>query len=692
MFNLDFIFKPKSIAIVGASAEVGSVGNGLVKNVLQTFSGPTYLINLKAKKINGQKCYPNLSSVAKKIDLVIIAVPAKVVPDVLNEAGSLGVKGAIVISAGFKEAGNLDLEEKIKEIAKRYNITLVGPNCLGIINPVSSLNASFAAVNPKSGSVAFVSQSGALCTGVLDLAEKLGIGFSKFMSIGNKALVDETMVLEYLAKDKQTKIIALYVEQLNDAKRLLSLFKKIGRGKLAKPIIVIKAGSTSAGASASASHTGALAGNDAVYNALFKQGGVIRANNIEEMFEYLQIFNNNPIKKADNLAIITNAGGLGVLAIDAISKANLQVAKLSKNTINNLKKNLPLAANCHNPVDVLGDAKADRYQMALDNVLGDKSVSAAIVILTPQSMTQVLETAKEIVKAKVKYKKPLAAVFLGESLVLEAISFLKKNQVVTYLYPESAIKSLAQLNSCFKFSQTKEEKIIRFSDVKKKEVEKILLENKFISENVALKILQAYGLPTISSFVVNSEAEAEKVAKKIGKKMVFKIVSPDILHKSDCGGVELNVLPEMASSKYQELLKRVLKNKPKAKINGILIEEMIEEKGIEMILGAALDKSLGSTLMLGLGGIYVEVLKDVSLALNPVSKNEALAMINNLKSSKLLDGFRGQGALDKKALLDCLLRLSQLLQDFPQIAELDINPLLVSSQGVKVLDARIILK
>ena len=692
MFNLDFIFKPKSIAIVGASAEVGSVGNGLVKNVLQTFSGPTYLINLKAKKINGQKCYPNLSSVAKKIDLVIIAVPAKVVPDVLNEAGLLGVKGAIVISAGFKEAGNLDLEEKIKEIAKKYNITLVGPNCLGIINPVSSLNASFAAVNPKSGSVAFVSQSGALCTGVLDLAEKLGIGFSKFMSIGNKAVVDESLVLDYLAKDKQTKIIALYVEQLNDAQKLLNLFKKIGRGKLTKPIIVVKAGSTSAGASASASHTGALAGNDAVYNALFKQGGVIRANNIEEMFEYLQIFNNNPIKKADNLAIITNAGGLGVLAIDAISKANLQVAKLSKKTIDSLKKVLPAAANCNNPIDVLGDAQANRYQMALDNVLGDKAVSGAVVVLTPQSMTPVLEIASEIVRAKNKYKKPLTAVFLGESLVSEAISFLKKNQVATYLYPESAVRSLAKLNTCFDFSKTKEEKIIRFSDVEKKEVEKILLENKFISENVALKILQAYGLPTISSFVVNSEAEAEKVAKKIGKKMVFKIVSPDILHKSDCGGVELNVLPEMARSKYQELLKRVLKNKPKAKISGVLIEEMIEEKGIEMILGGALDKSLGSTLMLGLGGIYVEVLKDVSLALNPVSKNEALAMINNLKSSKLLDGFRGQGALDKKALLDCLLRLSQLLQDFPQIAELDINPLLVSSQGVKVLDARIILK
>lgn len=699
MFNLDYIFKPKSVAIVGASAQIGSVGHELVKNILATFSGATYLINLKTPKIEGHKSYPNLKSVNKKIDLAIIAVPAPIVPIILTEAGALGIKGAIIISAGFKEMGNIELEEEIRKIALKYKITLIGPNCLGVMNPSFGLNATFSPIMAPKGSVAFISQSGALCTGVLDLAEKLGIGFSKFMSIGNKAVVDEALVLDYLLKDKQTKIIALYVEQLSNAKKLLPLIKKISSGKSAKPVLILKAGTTSAGALASASHTGALAGNDAAYDALFNQSGAIRVSNIEEMFEYLKIFDDNKITAADNLAVITNAGGLGVLAVDAISNCNLKLAKLSEITIKNLKKYLPVAANCNNPIDVLGDAKADRYKIALEHVLRDKAVFASLVILTPQSMTEMVATAQEIVKAKNKSKKAMAVVFLGDKLVSEAVSIFKKNNIANYLYPESAVKSLSKLNQFYKTSQEKKSPLLKLSGINKKAVEKIFSQAQssginIFPESSALKILQAYGLPVISHVLVHSSIEAQRAAKKIGKKVVLKIISPDILHKSDAGGVELNVLPQVAGKKYTELMTRIIQKNPRAKIEGVLIEEMIENSGVEMIIGSSKDKSLGNTIMLGLGGIYVEVLKDVAFGINPLSQSDVLNMISQLKSKKILDGVRGSQAVDKKALVNCVLRLAQLLQDFPNISELDINPLLVleNGKGAKVLDARIILE
>lgn len=699
MSNLDFVFKPKSVAIIGASSKEGSVGNDVLKNLSQGFSGNVYPVNPKAEEINGLKCYSSLSAIGAPVDLAVIIVPAAFVPAVLEESGSLGVKGAIIISSGFKEIGNVELENELKAISAKYDIALIGPNCLGIINPSINLNASFAPLTPASGHVAFISQSGALCTAVLDCAKDMGIGFSKFMSVGNKAVVDEAEIFSYLANDEDTKVIALYAEQLQEPEKLMSIVKQISRGQNAKPIIVLKSGKTSAGAGASASHTGALAGNDAAYSALFRQSGIIRAESVEELFDYIKIFSNNQTLAAKKLAIITNAGGPGVLAIDAAVNNGLEIASLSEETKASLTAALPAAANVHNPVDVLGDAKADRYQAALESVLGDKGVEAALLILTPQSTTEIKETAEAAVAARSKYKKPLAVSFMGGKLLEEGLQILKDNNIATYSYPETGIKSLAALNSFYNLANQENEGVAEFNDVDKEKVANIFNEARAngitsFPEASALAVLEAYRLPVLVSRIARSREEAETIAKEIGKKMVLKIVSPDILHKSDAGGIMLHVMPEEAGAKFEEMMARVAVNKPEAKLEGVLLVEMITDLGTELILGSIKDPSLGNAIMLGLGGIYVEILKDVVFGLNPLTKKDVEVMIDSLKSKKFLEGARGAKPSDKKVIIECVLRLAQLLKDFPEIKELDINPLLAleEGKGAKVLDARIVIE
>jgi len=699
MINLDFIFRPKSVAIVGASTKEGSVGSSVVKNMTPSFSGPIYPVNPNYTEMAGLKCYPTLSAINQAIDLVIIIVPAAIVPDILEESGHLGIKGAIVISAGFKEVGNIELENRLKEISARYDIALVGPNCLGIINPYLNLNASFAPLMPEKGSVAFISQSGALCAAVLDCARDMGIGFSKFISVGNKAVVDDTTILEYLAGDAETKVIAMYAEQLIDPEILLPLVKKLSHGPQAKPIIVLKSGRTSAGAGASASHTGALAGNDAAYSALFRQGGIIRAESIEELFDYIKIFDNNQIAPARQLAIITNAGGPGVLAIDATVENNLQIAALSDDTKKNLAVALPAAANIHNPIDVLGDAKADRYSNALKNVLADNQVNAAVIILTPQATTEIIQTAQAIVAARAISNKPLAVSFIGKDLVAAGLAILQTNHIAVYDYPEAAVRAISKLADFYEMGNQATEEPVIFTDINKEAVSKIFAQSraqgiKTFPEATALEILKAYNFPILASRVAHNKAEAEQIALEIGKPLALKIVSYDILHKTDAGGIILNVLPEAAGIKFEELMAQVALNRPEAKLDGVLLEELITEPGTELILGSVKDSGLGDTIMLGLGGIYVEILKDVVFGLNPLFKGDVLNMINSLKSKKILDGARGLKPADKSALIECVLRLAKLLQDFPEIKEMDINPLVVfeEGKGVRVLDARIIIE
>ncbi len=696
--DLNSIFYPKSIAIIGASTEVGHVGNDIVKNLItQGYKGKIFPVNPKTTKLYDLKCYPFVLAIKEKIDLAIIVVPSSIVPTVLETVAKKNIKGVIIISAGFKEVGNIDLENQIKKICQKNNIALVGPNCLGVINPEIKMNASFANIMPPSGNIAFISQSGALCTAILDYAQKLDIGFSKFVSVGNKALLSEADLFEYLAKDKKTKVIAMYVEQLTNAPAIIAAAKKLTHGKNPKPIIAIKSGRTSDGASASASHTGALAGNDSAYQGLFSQAGIIRAEMISELFEYLRIFTHNKLPKGDRVAIVTNAGGPGVLTTDEVIFSGLKMAKISAETEKKLRKVLPAYANFHNPIDVLGDAKADRYKAAIDILEKDKNVDSIIVVLTPQSMTEFELTARAIITAKKKSDKPIVASFIGGKLVENSVKILRANGVSTFSFPEEATKALDALTHFANIKKDNYNAKFNFKNVNKQAAEKYFNEAKERGQTIfpeadALPILRDYGFPILPTEIAKSAVDAHIIAKRIGKPVVLKIISQDILHKTDAGGVMLNIAPEEAGKKFTEMIKNIKHKFPLAKIDGVLIMEKVKEKGIEMILGSVKDPGLGNTIMVGLGGTYVEIFKDVTFGLAPLTAYDAQKMINKLKSKKILDGARGQAVMDTQALIDCLGRLSQLLTDFPNIKELDINPLLVlpRGQGIKVLDARII--
>lgn len=701
--DLKFLFEPKNIAVIGASTRPGAVGNDIVKNLVeQGFMGAIYPINPKADELYGLTCYADIADVPEsEVDLAVMVIHAVAVPDALTAAAKTKhVKATVVISAGFREIGNVDLEDQLKAVAEQYDIALAGPNCLGIINPLRQMNASFAAKMPPAGSVAFLSQSGALCTAVLDYADELGLGFSRFVSLGNKAVADEAAFLEYLEKDEATKVIAMYIEDLKSPTRLAAVAQRVVRGERAKPIIVLKAGRTGAGAGASASHTGALAGDSAAYDAFFRQNGIIQAESIEELFSFTQVFAENPRSAGRRTAIVTNAGGPGVLATDAVVGDGLELAKFTPETEAALKSALPAAANTHNPVDVIGDAKADRYQAALEAVASDPQVDMALVLLTPQSMTEVEATADAIITAKQSYKKPIVASFMGADVVRPGVRRLIKGGVSTLRFPEEGARALAALADFSERSQQEDSQIFSFNDIDQAKARQLIVAArtagvKQLVEVQAVPVFAAYGFRTLKSVVARTSEEMQQYARASAAPFVMKIISPDILHKSDVGGVAVGVKPENAAAEYEAMLARVTEKKPEAHIEGVLCVEMAPlSRGAELVLGSVKDPVFGHMVMVGLGGILVEVLKDVSFGLVPFNQRMAREMIDQLKGRKILSGVRGGAALDVNALVDALGRLSQLLVDFPEIKELDVNPLLVlpEGEGTMVLDGRIVLE
>ena len=700
------LFYPKSVAVIGASRKEKTVGNDIFKNLItQGFEGQVYPVNPKADTLYDQHVYHTVEEIPGTIDLAIIAIPAPTVTQAVKAAQQKGAQAAIVISAGFKEAGNLDLENELKQFCQTHHISLVGPNCLGVINPEISLNASFATILPKPGNIAFVSQSGALCTAVLDYAQKLDIGFSKFMSIGNKADIDELKLIKYFADDPQTQVLAFYVEELENAPALITAIQNITQSENAKPVIILKAGRTQAGAQASLSHTGSLSGGEAAYQALFKQAGVIQAKSISQLFDFAQIFSHHQIKTVKNTAIITNAGGPGVLTTDEVVSNGLKLAKLSETTQAKLRQILPAAANTHNPIDLLGDARADRYQHTLHTVITAPEVDSAIVILTPQSMTEITATAQAIVDTQAQTKKPILACFMGQKTVNPGVKILQKNDIVVTTFPEPAAKALAAYSHFVKWNQQEHHLAATFSDVNQTKVQEIFNQAKAngqtrFGETQALEILTAYGFPVLKTMTATSAQQASHLIEANDKngetesKWAMKIISSDILHKSDVGGVALNVTAQTAAAEYETMIKRVTAAKPEATLAGVLLMEMAPKNGIEVILGVNKAPRLGTMIMFGLGGIYVEVFKDVSFAFAPLNENDALDMIESLQSAALFDGVRGQKGVDKQLLAKCIEQISQLVTDFPEIVELDINPLLAlpGEQGVKMLDARLIIK
>jgi len=694
--NFQALFQPQAIAIIGASSREKTVGNDVVKNLVnQGYAGKIYPINPKIDELYGLKVYHDIKDLDQKIDLVVVAIPAKFVASAIDEAASKGAQAAIVISAGFKEAGNLALEQELAATCRRHGIILVGPNCLGVINAEHKMNASFAAIMPEVGNVAFMSQSGALCTAVLDYAQELGLGFSKFISIGNKAALDELALIKYLHEDPQTKVICLYAEALDNATAIIQTLKELNRGKEPKPVIVLKSGKTAAGAGAIASHTGSLSGGDNAYQALFNQAGIIRAQSVSELFDLASIFSNNPLKEIKTVTIITNAGGPGVLTTDAVIENGLEMAKLEEQTIKKLKSFLPAAANTHNPVDVLGDAVGEVYEKTLAVIGDDRQTDAILVLLTPQTMTEPVKTAQAIVNLRKKTDKVIAVSLMGRDLVADGVKILKDNKIANTTFPESAALGLGALAKFVAWTKIKEDKPLVFNDVDRERVAQIFKKAKkegktSFPEAEAMKILQAYNFPLLKSAVAKSASEAKQILEKFACAVAMKIVSPDILHKSDVGGVMLNVTADNVEAKFQAMMTTVRKNKPQAKLEGVLLMEMAPQ-GHETILGIN-KNSLGSMIMFGLGGIYVEVFKDVTFAFPPLSKLEIEKMIGGLKSNSIFMGARGQAAIDQKSLIEAIARLAQLAGDFPQIKELDINPLLLTAQGVKVLDARIVIE
>lgn len=694
------LFYPKSIAVIGASRKIKTVGNDVVKNLAtQGYEGKIYPVNPSAEVLYGKKVYPSVSDIPDNIDLAVVAVPAPLVTQVTIEAADKGAQAIVVISAGCKEIGNVELEAELTRVCRQRGISLVGPNCLGVINPEIKMNASFAATMPEAGNIAFVSQSGALCTAVLDYAQELGIGFSKFVSIGNKADINELKLIEYFAKDPKTKVIAMYVEQLAEAQQIIQLVQKTTRGQHPKPVIVIKSGRTNEGAKAVASHTGSLSGGDAAYDALFNQSGMIRARSIAELFDLANIFSKNDLTNVENVAIITNAGGPGVLTTDEVISNGLKLAKLEDKTVTALKEFLPFAASTKNPIDILGDAMGERYEQTLQLVIKDKNVDGVIVLLTPQSMTEVEKTAKAILNAKLNDGKPIVASFMGSELVRPGINVMKKANAVTTNFPEPAAKALAVFGKFTKWSQTKTSSLMKFDDVDKAGVAQIFATARnngqtIFPEAQALAILEAYKFPLLKTARAVNAAEAAQLVTQMGGKFAMKIVSPDILHKSDVGGVMLNIDAENVTTKFAEMIAKVSGNKPTAKLEGVLLMEMAPASGVELILGANKVPGLGTMIMFGLGGIYVEVFKDVNFAFSPMNEHDVIHMIESLRSSAIFDGVRGQAAIDRAKLIESIGRLSQLVTDFPEIVELDINPLLAlpQGQGVKALDSRIVIE
>jgi len=696
MMSLNLFFNPRSVAIIGASREKGKVGYEILKNMIDAgFPGDIYPVNPKADTIEGLKCFPNLDSIGSAPDLVIIVIPAKFVPSAMEDCAKIGVKAVVVITAGFKEVGaeGLALEKKIVHIARQAGIRVIGPNCLGVIETTSKVNASFGGDLPIKGGIGYLSQSGALLAAILDMANSRGIGFSRLVSIGNKSDVDELDLIRSFGEDTKTKVIAGYLESITDGTAFVTLAEQISQQK---PILLMKSGSTGAGAKAASSHTGSMAGSETAYGCIFTRAGIIRCGSIKEQFDYAQAFAGQPLPKGPSVAVITNAGGPGIMAADAIEQQGLTFAKLSEDTIKKLAENLPAAANVHNPVDVLGDALADRYQFALDVVMADPNVDTILVLLTPQAMTNSTETAEAIVNiSKQKHEKPILACFLGAGKIRDGVKILRQAGIPQYDSPEGAVATIKAMSEYVRW-RARPKRVVKLFSVNRRKVENIIernlrASNREIGEMESKEILEAYGFVTPKGSIATTAEQAANIAKQLGYPVVLKIWSPDILHKSDVGGVKIGLTSaKEVMDAFDLMMYRIPKKKPDAEILGVLVQEMCGS-GKEVIFGMNRDPQFGSLMMFGMGGTMVEVLKDVSFHLAPITQDEAKQMLVNTRTYKMLTGVRGEKGVDIDSIAEGLQRLSQLVTEFPQIQEMDINPYVVGPQGTTpvAVDARI---
>jgi acetyl coenzyme A synthetase (ADP forming)-like protein len=695
---LQDFFDPSSVAVVGASQNPAKIGYDILNNIIQYhYGGAVYPINPRAQEILGHKAYPDLASVPSEIDLAVVAVPAPAVKGVLEQCGKKGVDSAVVITAGFKETGpqGARLEEELLMRARELGVRVVGPNCLGIIDTGSALNASFAAGMPLAGHIGFFSQSGAMCVAILDWALGENVGFSTFVSLGNKMDISETEIMLSMGEDENTRVILGYLESIDDGPRFMKAAREVSKKK---PVIIIKSGTTGAGAKAASSHTGALAGSEHAYRAAFKQSGIIHAESMQALFGYAMAFASQPLPKGPSLVIITNSGGPGILAADACERSSLHLTPTRKETADRLREFLPPTASVYNPIDIIGDATHERYEKTLDVILKDEFTHAVLILLTPTAAVEAEDVARGIVRLAKDADKPIMTAFMGERRVRGARKIFQDHAIPTYDYPEDAVAALNAMLGYRQWLERPERKYRSFeadTDIVRKVFASVIKQHRHdLVESEARQVLSAYGFRVPESHIARTTQEAVVAASKIGYPVVMKIASPDVLHKSDMGGVRAGLENQtMVEEAFFEITSAIQLRQPRARILGVMVQEMILQ-GKEVILGITRDIQFGPMIMFGLGGIYVEVLKDIAFRIAPLSVEEADAVIRDIRSFPLLRGVRGEAPADIAGIRDGLLRLSQMAIDFPEIIEADINPLLVrpEGQGAVAVDARITIQ
>ena len=685
------LFAPDRVAVVGATERDGSIGRAIVTN-LADFDGDVVGVNPKRDAVLGYDCYPDLESVREPVDLAVVVVPPSIVVDAVRDAGEAGVRNVVVITAGFSETGGEGArrERELAAVADDYDLNLVGPNSLGVLSTPTGLNATFGPSNALSGSLSFMSQSGAFITAVLDWANDQGIGFKDVASLGNKAVLDETDFLEFWRDDPETNVVLGYLEGIEDGREFIDAAREATQET---PAVVVKSGRTEAGAQAASSHTGTIAGSEAAYEAGFEQAGVVRAENVQELFDFARALDGLPLPDTEKVAVVTNAGGPGVMATDAVGDSRLSMASFGDETLDALHESMPDEANVYNPVDVIGDADLPRFATAIDTVLADENVGCAIVVSAPTAVLDFEELAEVVANRQAEYGKPVVACLMGGERTGEAEAVLGDAGIPNYFDPARAVGSLDAL-AVQRDVEAREYEAPTEFDVDRDSAREILTAAADRGSRrlgvEAMGLLDAYGISTPNGEVVDDPTAAEAVAGRIDGDVVMKIVSPDILHKSDIGGVKVGVPTDDVRDAYEDLVTRARNYQPDATILGVQVQELVDtEAGTETILGMNRDPQFGPLVLFGLGGIFVEVLEDTSVRVAPVSGREADEMIDDLDSAPLLRGARGRTAADETAVTEAIQRLSQLVTDFPAILELDINPLLATGDGVQALDVRL---
>lgn len=695
--KLTSMIRPKAVAVIGASANSEKIGHTILQNIINSgYGGHIFPVHPKEKEILALKVYPSVTAIPEQVDLAVVAVPAALVQGVAEECGQAGVKNLVVITAGFKEVGaqGLELEKALLETCRQYGMRMLGPNVVGILDTHTPLNATFAKQFPRKGEIALLSQSGAMLVALLDWSLAVGLGFSKVVSLGNKADLSEIDFIEEMASDPDTKVIVCYIEDITDGPRFVEV---VSRATRKKPVIVIKSGTSQAGAEAASSHTGALAGSDLAYDVAFKRSGVIRAQTMTDLFDLAVAFSKLPTPRGNRVAIITNAGGPGIIATDNVEHCGLHMARFTKETLAELQANLPQESNIYNPVDVLGDARADRYQFALEKVCADPNVDSVVVLLCLVAVTEPMATAEVILEAREKFPdKPIVAVYMGGLGLDESATKLTSEGVPCFKFPEPAITAIGKMVEYNEIVQAPvEETQKEWPDIDRKGVKAVFYDvlkdhRVVLLGSEAAAVAQCYGIPAAPVALATSANEAVQFADEMGYPVVMKIASPKILHKTDVGGVILGLeSAEEVRQAYQKIMDNVYGYLPQAVVYGIEVSKMMP-RGTELIIGMTRDVQFGPMIAFGLGGIYVNLIKDVSFRLaRGITKREIEKMLQETKAYTLIRGYRGEKPRDLEALVEALQRVALLVNDFPEIAEMDINPIFAYEEGLSALDIKI---